>query len=307
MEKEFKELRSQLRATKQEIEAKDELIKELKSAPKQVEPSADMIMERNYLKSQLESLKAQLDDNKSVQEALVTALQSRTLDSSRSESKDPAKHLSMALEKTEERCHQLEQKIQKLKKYQKMVKCSSSLQCKMCGKNFGSSVFSAHTGLCEQTFEQANEAGQYSIIVNQIVVRDDTQDQKPFTEYVITVNYKGRTWTISRRYKNFAMLHSTIQREYPNIELPDTSNLFPTQTGSLFNSKPVMRMEDRRKANQDYLTGLASISCIKNSATFKKFLGSDQHFPEEMIEKASLSKSSEKSYSSRKKEYSDDD
>ena len=263
-------------------------------------------MEKNFLKSQLEGLKTQLDDNKSIQEALVTALQARTLDSSRAE-KDPAKHLSMALEKTEERCHQLEQKIQKLKRYKRMVKASTSIQCKMCGKNFASGVFSAHVGLCEDSFQQSSEAGQYSIIVNSIVVRDDAPDQKPFTEYIITINYKGRSWTISRRYKNFAMMHSSLQREFPNIEMPDSTSLFATQSGSLFNSKPAMRMEDRRKANQDYLFGLAGIPCIKNSATFKKFLGSDQHFPEEMIEKSHISKSGEKNSSAKKKEFSDED
>jgi Guanylate-binding protein, N-terminal domain/Guanylate-binding protein, C-terminal domain/PX domain len=308
IENEFREIRSQLRVARQELEAKEELIKELKSAPKlPTEPSPDWIMEKNFLKSQLESLKFQLEDNKSVQEALVTALQSRTLDSSRSESKDPAKHLSIALEKTEERCRQLEQKIEKLKKYQKIFKSCSSAQCNYCGKNFTSNIFFNHINNCEQSFEQTIEAGQYSIIVNQIVVRDDAPDQKPYTEYVISIDYKGRKWNISRRYKNFAILHSNLQKEFPNIELPDSTNLFSTQAGSMFSSKPVMRLEDRRKANQDYLSGLAAIPCIKNSAVFKKFIGSDQHFPEEMIEKPSMAKSFEKTSFSRKKSLSDED
>ena len=121
----------------------------------------------------------------------------------------------------------------------------------------------------------------------------------------MTVNYKGRSWTLSKRYKNFAMLHSTLQREFPNVELPDSTNLFATQSGSLFNNKSVMRLEDRRKANQDYLNGLTVISCIKNSTTFKKFLGSDQHFPEEPNEISYTPKTSETA--SKRRDLSDDD
>lgn len=305
LEREFIDLKHQLKQARNDLEARDEQIKKLKETPKQVEPPPDLIMERNLLKSQVESLKAQLDDSKSVQEALVTALQSRQQET-KNETKDPAKHLSMALEKTEERCQQLEQKITKLKKYHKMVKASSSIQCKTCGKNFACGVFSAHISICEESYQKVTESGQYAIIVHQIVVRDDVPNQKPFTEYVINVNYKGRAWTISKRFKDLATLHSMIQREFPNVELPDSTNLFATQSGSLFSNKPVLSLEDRRKANQDYLSGLANITCIKNSGMFKKFIGSDQHFPEETAEKA-VTRSSDKSFSSRMKDFSDDD
>lgn len=306
MEKESKDLRSQLRQSRQDIENKDQQIKELKAIPKAPpEPSPDLVRERDFMKSQVEVLKAQLEDNKSLQEALVTALQNKSAEAAKPE-KDPVKHLSMALEKTEERCHQMEDKIQRLKKYQKMIKSSNLIQCKMCGKNFAAGVFLAHIGLCEDSFVQSTESGQYAIVVNQIVVRDDISDQKPFTEYIMTVNYKGRSWTISRRYKNIAMLHSMIQREFPNLELPDSTNLFAAQGGSLFGNKPVMRLEDRRKANQDYLNGLGAITCIKNSAIFKKFIGSDQHFPEEIAEKSYIAKSGEKA-PGKKFDNSDDD
>lgn len=281
LESEVRDLKVNIKAMKNDIEARDETIKQLKSAPKPQEPPADWQMEKNFLKSQVDTLKAQLDDNKSVQEALVAALQTRQQDSSRSDSKDPAKHLSMALEKTEERCRQLEAKIVKLKRYQKMVKASASIQCKMCGKNFASGVFPGHVTGCQESYEKTTEAGNYAIIVKQIVVRDDVPDQKPFTEYEICVNYKSRSWTVMRRFKNFAILHSAIQREFPSLDVPESANLFPSQSGGLFNNKPALSLEDRRRASQDYLAGVANVNCIKNSMFFKKFIGADQHFPDE--------------------------
>ena len=278
---EVRDLKANIKAMKTDIENKDESIKQLRAAPKPQEPPADWQMEKNFLKSQVDTLKAQLDDNKSVQEALVAALQTRQQDSSRSDAKDPAKHLSMALEKTEERCRQLEGKIVKLKKYQKMVKASASIQCKTCGKNFASGVFSGHIPACQESYERTTEAGNYAIIVKQIVVRDDVPDQKPFTEYEICVNYKSRSWVVMRRFKNFAILHSAIQKEFPSLEMPESSNLFPSQSGGMFNNKPALSLEDRRRASQDYLAGIANINCIKNALFFKKFIGADQHFPDE--------------------------
>jgi hypothetical protein len=35
----------------------------------------------------------------------------------------------------------------------------------------------------------------------------ETPDNKPYTEYMIRVQYNMKKWTISRRYKNFCELH----------------------------------------------------------------------------------------------------
>ena len=104
-----------MRKATEELEEKEILIKSLKNAPKTLgEPSNEWIMEKNLLKNQIESLKSQIEENKSVKEALVSALQSKNIEP-RIEPKDPTKHLNIALEKTEERCQDLEQKLERLK------------------------------------------------------------------------------------------------------------------------------------------------------------------------------------------------
>ena len=275
-----------MRKATEELEEKEILIKSLKNAPKTLgEPSNEWIMEKNLLKNQIESLKSQIEENKSVKEALVSALQSKNIEP-RIEPKDPTKHLNIALEKTEERCQDLEQKVERLKKFEKIFKFSTTLQCKICGKTFASNLFYAHTTMCEENINKIAENGDYIIIVTSILTKDDGIDSRSSTEYTISVTYKGRTWTINKIYKNFKVLESSLQKELPDVEIPDSSLLVPNEIGSIFNNKKQVKIEERKGRFQDYLMALASNSSIKNSYEFRKFMNTDQYFPEESLEKS---------------------
>ena len=286
MDNEFRDMRLQVRRAREEIEDKDEQIKALKSFPKMSisEPSNEWLSERNLLKTQIESLKAQVDENKSVKEALVAALQSRSLET-RAEPKDPSKHLSAVLEKTEERCQELDQKVERLKKFQTIFQNSSSIQCKMCGKTIISNLFAAHITVCESEFSKAAESGEYILVITQITSKDDSLDQNSGAEYTISVTYKGRTWVITKRYNNFKSLESSLKKELPEIEIPDSSHLNPTNIGSIFSNKQQIRIDERKKRFQDYLMEIASSRHIKESDSLRKFLNTGQYFPEEMVEK----------------------
>ena len=278
-DQEFKELRSKLRKLNEEVETKDEVIKSLKNQPVS-EPNSEWISERNILKNQIDSLKSQIEENKSVKEALVSALQARTYEPV-VEAKDTTKPLTVALEKTEERCQELEQKIERLKKFQKIFSFSANIQCKMCGKSFASTLFHAHVSVCEQNFARNSETGEYIVVVTQIQVRDEGTDHKQSTDYFISVTYKGRTWSISKVFKNFKALEASLQKELPDIDIPDSSLLYPRETGSIFNNRNQLNGEERKKRFQEYLNQLVSIQQIRFSESLRKFLNTDQYFPEE--------------------------
>lgn len=48
----------------------------------------------------------------------------------------------------EKRSQVLEQKVEKLKRFQKMVKAASTLQCKHCGRILASDIFATHLSVC---------------------------------------------------------------------------------------------------------------------------------------------------------------
>ncbi len=58
------------------------------------------------------------------------------------------KNLSIALERADTRCFNLEKKTEKLKKYHKIFKNTEEVICKFCGKRIKKTLFIAHTELC---------------------------------------------------------------------------------------------------------------------------------------------------------------
>ena len=272
---EYKDLRQELRRTKEELEAKEEQLKLLKNTSHSVSaPSAEWISERSILKNQIESLKTQIEENRSVKEALVSALQSRSYEPV-TEHKDSTKPLTIALEKTEERCQELEQKVERLKKFQKIFMCSANIQCKMCGKSFSSNLFHAHVTVCEQNFVRNSESGDYIVVVTQIKVREEGADLKQSTDYFISVTYKGRTWSITKVFKNFKALEANLLKEFPDVDIPNTSILYPKETGSIFNNRNQFNGEERKKRFQEYLNKLVNHPQVKCSESLRKFLNSD--------------------------------
>jgi len=271
----YKDLRQELRKTKEDLETKEEQIKVLKTTSILVnEPSAEWNSERSILKNQIESLKTQIEENRSVKEALVSALQSRNYEPV-TEHKDTTKPLTVALEKTEERCQELEQKVERLKKFQKIFLFSANIQCNMCGKSFSSNLFHAHVTVCEQNFVRNSESGDYIAIVTQIKVREEGADLKQSTDYFISVTFKGRTWSITKVFKNFKALEASLLKELPDVEVPNTSMLYPKETGSIFNNRNQFNGEERKKRFQEYLNKLVNHPQVKCSESLRKFLNSD--------------------------------
>lgn len=227
------------------------------------EDQTDWSSERKLLKSQIESLKAHIEDNKSIQEALMTALNSKNAENPQHIDKayETNKHLSFALDKSEENCKKLEQKVQKSKKFQKMVKNSSSLQCRKCLKNQSLMNFLQHVSNCEGIVKETN-----TLILSIVKTVIKEVDNKPCTEYVISVSVNGKISTVLRKYKNFCNLHQSMQNMFPHFDLPD---LFP----ALETPSRVKLMEERRKNFENYLVQLSQVQFIKESVVFRRFIG----------------------------------
>ena len=254
MEKEFKEIRKKNKSH-EEIEKIDE--------------NNDWQSEKKFLKNQIDTLKAHIEDNKAIQEALMSALNSKTSENPQHIDKayETNKHLSFALEKSEENCKKLEQKLQKTKKFQKMVKNCSSLQCKNCNKSQSIANFLKHSSTCEG---EIKENSSLLLSISKTTLKES--ENKPYTEYIISINYNGRILSISRRYKMFCNLHLSLQQQFPHIDLPE---IFPVSTNVASKLKIV---EERRKNFENYLVQLSQIHVIKDSSTFKKFLGLENDF-----------------------------
>lgn len=174
----------------------------------------------------------------------------------------------------EVRMEDLYTKCKKYRVYYKIFKHSQSLQCKYWGEYFKNDSFISHTQTCttdksEHTKSQTFSDLKFSII--QTLIKEDDVTKKPFTEYVIQVRLDGKKWNITRRYKQFWALHASLQRNYPNIEFPRSSNIFCNKTLSDIRKNAIV--DGRRKVLQSYIVDISSIPVIRASKKFNQFLG----------------------------------
>ncbi|CAK64544.1 unnamed protein product (macronuclear) [Paramecium tetraurelia] len=289
-----------------------ELNNDIDSKKQTARQQSEWMVEKSYLENQVTFLKSQLDENKRLHDALLIALQSQNNPSndyqeSTLELLETNRNLSAAMDKMEMRCKQLEEKVTKLKKFKKIFKNSSSIVCINCNRQYQSNGFSQHLSTCIDnnplqsnslnliTYEQRiynnnnthNQSlshplpppidlSQLQISINQTMVRE-TPDNKPYTEYMIRVQYNLKKWTISRRYKNFCELHQAIIQQYPNLKMPESSSAIinTADIGSVFNAKRPTVIEDRRRALQSYIRDLAKLDPVRNSTAYRKFLELD--------------------------------
>jgi len=214
------------------------------------------------------------------------------------------KNLSAALDKMEARCKVLEDKCEKLKKYKRMVKNSSSLQCAYCTKVISANIFLQHTTTCNTPQPSAynkpniitplSSASQWSgqndldpnmlqISINQTMVKENA-DAKPYTEYLIQVAYNGIKWSVSRKYKAFCELHQSLNTQFPSLKFPESAFTILGAFNNLSyvsNTKRPTVIEERRKALQQYLRDLSKLDIVRNSNPFKKFLELEKVFDQD--------------------------
>jgi len=87
----------------------------------------------------------------------------------------------------EKRSQILEQKVERLKRFQKMVKSSSTLQCKYCSKILAAEVFSAHLSVCSRdktagTLKSLYQKLPLKIEISQTLIKEESKT-KPFTVF----------------------------------------------------------------------------------------------------------------------------
>ena len=211
------------------------------------------------------------------------------------------KNLSAALDKMEIRCKILEEKFEKSRIFKKMVKNAISLQCLNCNKLISCNIFSNHITQCnnfnnsfqnnamkpiingpqfvndtfttnQPNLSQSNE--NLLIAINQTMVKESL-DSKPYTEYLIQIEYNSFKYTVSRKYKEFYEFHHNLSSQFPTLKFPESAfsimGTFSTP-GYLSNSKKPVVIEERRRALQQYLRDLSKIDIIRFSDLFIKFI-----------------------------------
>jgi len=263
-------------------------------------------MEKFTLENQIQYLSIQLDETKKLHKGLLTAIENgRTGNETEGnmELVQTNKNLSAAMENMEVRCKLFEEKVEKLKKYKRMIRNASALQCVHCSKFISCSIFPQHIKNCVSGGSQPSPISNPNLIktitpvtqyqsvgglniepyslrvaINQTAVKESA-DSKPYTEFMIQVSYNTTKWTIAKQYKHFCELHHSLSTQFPNLKLPESAlAILGTFSNANYapNTKRPDIIEERRKSLEQYLKELIKIDTVRNSSTLQKFLVIDQ-------------------------------
>jgi len=206
----------------------------------------------------------------------------------------------------EVRCKLFEEKVEKLKKYKRMIRNATALQCSHCSKFISCSIFPQHMKNCisaaqpspisnpnliktitpttqwQSTGASSNgiviEPYSLRVAINQTAVKEGA-DSKPYTEFMIQVSYNATKWTIAKQYKQFCELHHSLSTYFPNLKLPESALAILGSFSNVNyapNTKRPDIIEERRKSLEHYLKELIKIDAVRNSTILQKFLVIDQ-------------------------------
>lgn len=92
-------------------------------------------------------LKDKLNDSIIQKHSYIEGMQKED-DENTGELLETNKNLSAAMDKLEQRCGMLDEKVNRLKDFKRMVKNSNSMQCVNCSKFISTRVFLQHLNVC---------------------------------------------------------------------------------------------------------------------------------------------------------------
>lgn len=122
--------------------------------------------------------------------------------------------------------------------------------------------------------------------ISQTTVRENPENSKPYTEYLIQINTNNFKWNVLRKYKAFCELHQAIVTTFPGLKPPSAaSNIlgFSLDMNTVLSNRRTTLIEDRRKALQQYLRDLLKVDLIKSSRVLRKFLEIDKYYDDQNL------------------------
>jgi hypothetical protein len=97
--------------------------------------------------------------------------------------------------------------------------------------------------------------------------------QATHNEYVIALRCHGETWSIQRRYSNFATLHAELKREFPPPYL--ARHILPAKR--MIGANTPEFLAERKMLLEHYLRELFNDPVVCQSASFRRFVEYDEH------------------------------
>ena len=110
------------------------------------------------------------------------------------------------------------------------------------------------------------------ITISSTILKQD-ENGRPYLEYICEVSSNGNTWTVNKKFTQFALFNKALKNLFKDlILLPDSGSLFTNindMTGNSFHENKLQQLDK-------YINDLSEIEAVANSVPFRSFFEIDE-------------------------------
>ena len=248
-------------------------------------------------------IKDQSDENTSILDKLIREKEKefksdKELLKKYSDLKQRNNDLEFKLHSTNYTIKDLEDQINELDPYHKLIKNVNNIQCKECKQYFNLDDYMQHKNICggrksstssnnqnmyndidlENDFNTNLNPGKLKIRILKGKIKNE-KNGKPYLEYILDINYSNtHHWRLGKKFSDFIKLYNTINSLYKEyIKIP-ISNIFI----DLNNSSTVGSFhENKIRQLELFINDIIDMEMINISKPFTKFIEFDKYYDEE--------------------------
>ena len=248
-------------------------------------------------------IKDQSDENRSILDKLIREKEKefksdKELLKKYSDLKQRNNDLEFKLHSTNYTIKDLEDQINELDPYHKLIKSVNNIQCKKCKQYFNLDEYKQHKKICggrksstssnnqniyndidlENDFNTNLNPGKLKIRILKGKIKNE-KNGKPYLEYILDINYSNiHHWRLGKKFSDFIKLYNTINSLYKEyIKIP-ISNIFI----DLNNSSTVGTFhENKIRQLELFINDIIDMEMINISKPFTKFIEFDKYYDEE--------------------------
>jgi len=258
------------KALEELLRENQELRKNIDVLNGRIESNVDeFYLQRNELENKLEEIERRYKEKQLQDEFALAALKKRVKNY---ESADMAmletnKNLSIALERADTRCFNLEKKVDKIKKYHKMFKYADEVICRFCCKKIKKTLFMAHIEICNLNDDRLYESVNMSPNFN-VTLENQFQNAMPNKSFKIEGNIGKQKCYVNKSFQDVRDFIQTMRGQLKNSEiLPYLEDLLRTNQDRLSEEN----WANTRELLQEVIMSLAKLPQVRESAVFQDF------------------------------------
>lgn len=267
---------SQNRAFDEILKENQELKKNIDVLNGRIESNVDeFYLQRNELEAKMEEIERHYKEKQLQDEFAIATFKKRIRNYENADLAmlETNKNLSIALERADTRCFNLEKKADKLKKYHKIFKYADDVTCKFCTKRIKKNLFIAHIEICNLNDDRNYDEQHTSRLSPNFTVTFENQLQNTHIPnnraFKIEGNIGKQKCYVTKSFQDVREFIHSMKTQLKNSEiLPYLEELLKLNSDRLSEEN----WASTKELLQEIMISLAKIPHVRESSAFQDFL-----------------------------------